>query len=133
MPQVVSVRAAGRPAPGARMSLVAAHLERAVENWRRWCRDQGIAVPAELFQLVAIVSNGPEHSDLGDSVDLGDDAGVPIAVTYSEAARLLMVSPSTINRLVRDERLATVAAGRARRIPRTELERFVAEQMKGPA
>jgi excisionase family DNA binding protein len=108
-------------------SAVVAHLERAVEMHRRWCRDQRIRVPAELDALLEVLRSCQEPSSAPPRLGPGDDAGVPLAYPYDEAGRLLAVSSSTITRMVADGRLRAVTIGRARRIPRTELERLLEE------
>ena len=115
------------------MNPVAAHLAVAVERHRRWCRDNGEPVPADLFALVAIVTGSQQPSKSLADIDPGDDAGVPLAVDYSEAGRLLGVSPSSIYRLVRDGKLRAVTVGAAKRVPRAELERYIADQLASSA
>ncbi len=117
--------------------LVAAHLHAAVERHRRWCRDNGTRVPPGLLALVDIVSGGQEPSSSPPDLHPGEDAGVPLAVDYQEAGRLLGgISVSSVYRMVRDGKLQAIRVGTAKRIPRTELERFVDEQLPrrdGPA
>ncbi len=86
-------------------------------------------MPPGLLSLVAIVSGSQEPSKSPTGLDPGDDAGVPLAYDYTEAGRLLGVSPSSVYRLVRDGKLRAVTVGAARRIPRSELERFVDDQL----
>ena len=111
------------------MNHVAAHLSAAVERHRRWCRDNGHSVPPELLDLVVIVSGGQAPSESAGDLDAGEDGGVAIALDYAEAGRLIGVSASTVYRLVRDGKLHAVSVGAAKRIPRSELERFVDEQL----
>lgn len=114
------------------MNVVARHLARALEQHRRWCRDQAIPWPAELDQLLSIVSGGQDGTKSLTVGDLPDDAGVPIALTYDEAGRLLECSARTIRRLVTEGKLRSITVGAAPRIARTELERFVEDQMAEP-
>lgn len=110
-------------------ALWSAHLAHAVERHRRHCRDNGIAVPVELFALVELLSG---HQELPEPWPLprpGDDAGVPMAVDFTEAGRLLSVSTSTVRRLVKAGDLAAVDIGqRGRRIARAELVRYLDEK-----
>jgi len=111
---------------------VAAHLARALEQHRRWARDNGETVPAELGVLLRIVSGGQERTTSLPGSDAADDAGVPIAHDYDEAGRLLKCSARTIRRLVDAGQLRSITVGSAPRIPRSELERFVADQLDHP-
>ncbi len=93
-----------------------------------------MVVPPGLLTLVAVVTGGQEPSESPADLGPGDDAGVPLAVDYSEAGRLLGgVSVSSIYRLVKAGRLQSVRVGAARRIPRSELQRFVDGQVRGGA
>ncbi len=111
------------------MSALAAHLAHAFELHRRWCRDNGTAIPSELTALVGAITSSQERSSADLSLEPGDDAGVPLAHSYSEAARLLEVSVSTIARMVDDGRLNAIAIGRNKRIPTSELHDFIANQL----
>lgn len=53
----------------------------------------------------------------------------PILITEKEAARLLGVSDRTIWQLRKDGRLRGVKIGAAVRYARSELDRFISEQM----
>ncbi len=111
---------------------MAAHLHAAVERHRRWCRDNGITVPSSLLTLVDIVTIGQEPSECPSELNLGDDGGVALAVDYQEAGRLLGGSSvSTVYRLVKSGRLRAVTVGTAKRVPRSELERFIRDQLDG--
>ena len=114
------------------MNPVAAHLARALEQHRRWARDNGYQVPAELAALLAIVSGGQGRTSPLPGSDASDDAGVPIAYDYDESGRLLKCSARTIRRLVESGQLRSITVGSAPRIPRSELERFVADQLDQP-
>lgn len=110
-------------------SPVVAHLAYALEMHGRYCRDQRIAVPSELVALLGVLRSCQEQSSFPARLDPGDDAGVPLAYDYAESGRLLGVSASTVTRLVRDGRLRAIAIGRAKRIPLTELEGYIAGQL----
>jgi len=109
---------------------VAGHLSAAVMRHRKWMRSVGMPIPAELKALgeaLALHANQrqpapnfrQDHpSDHGRGMD-------PIAVPYTEAARLLSVSERSISRLVAAGTLAPVAIGGAKRIPIDQLHRLV--------
>ena len=86
---------------------------------------------AELF-LAAYRRQGPSGAVTVEGITAhlqGGDVMVPIALTYRQAADLLSVSESTVERLVRRGELATVALGPStRRIPREAVEALVAER-----
>lgn len=111
----------------------AAHLAAMLERHRRWCRDQGEAVPADVVTLVeALISvrRGQDESSGRSALDVGDDPGVSLLVDYHEAARLLDVSVSTVQRLVAAGELRAIAVGAAKRLPRDELARFVSARLE---
>jgi excisionase family DNA binding protein len=115
------------------VNTAARHLAVAVEHHCRWARDNGITVPADLLDLVRIVSGGQDVTNEPDDLDLSDDAGMSLAVDYRNAGRLLGgVSARTVRRLVDDGELRSVPVGARRVIPRTELvaylERWLAEK-----
>ncbi len=60
---------------------------------------------------------------------MSDDAGMPLAYDYGQAGRLLGVSASTITRMVDDGRLRAIAIGRNKRVPLSEIQDFVQEQL----
>lgn len=121
----------GLLAAGTRVtSPVAQHLAVAVERHRRWCRDQGIAVPAEVVELVRIVSGGQEGTNGRADLDLSDDGGVPLAYDYTEAGRLLGVSGKTVRRLIDDGELRVVRVGPWPRVPRDELVAFLERRLE---
>lgn len=86
-------------------------------------------MPPDLLLLVRVVTGPQEQSKRDPRLQLPDDEGVPVVVDYSEAARLLSVSASTVARMVKAGQLRTVTFGAAKRIPRSEIERVVDEQM----
>jgi excisionase family DNA binding protein len=53
--------------------------------------------------------------------------GEPLLVTTTEAARLLRVSRVMVYNLMATGHLASVKIGRARRVPRAEVERLARE------
>jgi excisionase family DNA binding protein len=112
------------------VSTVAAHLHRAIEAHRRWCRDQAIPVPPELDQLLSLVSGGQGLTEPPPVLRSGDDPGMPLALTFDDAGRLLEVSARTIKRLVDAGKIRSISVGHAPRIPREEIERFIADQLE---
>jgi excisionase family DNA binding protein len=53
----------------------------------------------------------------------------PTLLKVPEALEALQCSKQTLYRMINDGRLRTVHLGRATRIPRSEIDRFVAEQL----
>lgn len=53
----------------------------------------------------------------------------PLALSYADAGRLIDVSESTIKRLVAAGELCAIDVGRSRRVPVSEVERYVARQL----
>lgn len=94
-----------------------------------WCRQNGIAVPAEVGRLHETLADvgGHRRTDPAGSRATGDaglvDMG-PAAVTYAAAARRLGMSTRTIGRWVADGRLRTVG----RRVVAADLDALVAER-----
>lgn len=98
---------------------------------RRWCRDNGYQWPEEFDQLLAIVAGGGQGvTGSDDELDLSEDAGVPLAYDYDETGRLLRCSERTVRRLVKAGQLRSILVGSSPRIPRSEIERFVADQLE---
>ena len=115
------------------MSDVAAHLARALEQHRRWARDNGYQVPADHDALLRIASGSQGETNRLPGSDAAEDAGVALALDYAEAGRLLGCSSRTIRRLVDAGHLRPIQVGPSSpRIPRSELERFVADQLDTP-
>jgi excisionase family DNA binding protein len=55
----------------------------------------------------------------------------PIAISFSEAARLVGFSEKTLRRAARDGRLTVARAGRAARILFTDLEQWLDDRRQG--
>ena len=53
-----------------------------------------------------------------------------LVYTTGEAAALLNVSPKSIYRLIQRSKLRCMASVRHKRIPRSEIERFIREELK---
>lgn len=107
-----------------------AHLARALEQHDRWCRTNGLPVPATLVRLAGAcaVRNGQNRPDRGDE-DLGGEHGpMALAFKYDEAGRLLGVSERTIRRLVSSRELAAIDVAGARRIARDDLVAYANRQ-----
>lgn len=105
-------------------SMAARHLARALEDHRRWCRTNAVALPPALEQLALAVRAGQSRSTEHDNVDVVEAASVAIAYTYTEAGQLLGVSESTIRRLVRSRELRAVSVAGTRRIHRDDLTQY---------
>lgn len=52
-----------------------------------------------------------------------------LAYDLAEAARVLMLSPRTLRREISKGTIGTVRIGRLRRIPKSELDRYLAENL----
>ncbi|WP_221776091.1 helix-turn-helix domain-containing protein [Rhodococcus aetherivorans] len=109
---------------------VAGHLDAALFRHRKWMRGVGMPIPAELHDLaeaLALLANQRQSApNFRHDRPIDDGRGMdPIAVPYTEAARLLSVSERSISRLVADGTLAPVAIGGAKRIPIDQLHRLV--------
>ena len=113
-----------------------AHLARALEEHRRWCRSNGRTLPPALVQLVAVLSCGDTKGQSGTNQLLEDDIvdtePVPIALTYDEAGRLLGVSAKTVRRLVAAGELRAISVGSSPRIHREDLSEY-AEKLRNRA
>jgi excisionase family DNA binding protein len=73
-----------------------------------------------------------EH-DSGRPADQRPPIGPPIMVTVEDAAALLGLCRAMVYRLMDTGQLRYKRIGRARRIPRVELERFATADLIGPA
>ena len=106
---------------------VADHLNKALTSHLRWCRENGIRVPAaidDLFTLV--VSGGQGRSNVGSARTAAHDAEVALlTLTYDQAANRLNVSLSTLRRLVKSGDLASVELCSAPRIRASDLALYV--------
>ena len=106
---------------------VGAHLKKALASHMRWCRDNGIAVPAEvndLFMMVA--SDGLTRPTVGEERTVTHDADVALlTLTYDQAAKRLNVSARTVRRLVQSGDLRAVDLCSAPRIRVADLATFV--------
>ena len=105
-----------------------AHLARALDAHRLWCRANGHSMPADLVQLVALLSmmasNGQSRTTSSAVDDLADTAPVVIAYTFAEAGTLLGVSERTVRRLVAAGELRSISVASAPRIHREDLEYY---------
>ena len=104
-----------------------AHLRRALVAHRRWCRDAGYPWPDALAALLATISahSGQERPELHDDAVPLDTAGVPLALNYADAGRLLDVSERTVRRLVASGELPHVEIGGNRRVLRDDLVEYL--------
>lgn len=102
-----------------------AHLRRALEAHRVWCRSNGHRLPPELDALAGsiAVTNGPRRPSVDVTPVAQDGAGV--ALTLPEAAGRLRVSDRTVRRLVASGRLASVVVAGRRRIRPAALDAFL--------
>ena len=112
------------------MTPLAAHLAKASSLYKAWCRDNGYKPLPELDQLVFLVSAGHSETTPHEVIAFEDDARVPLALQFDEAGRQIGVSGKTIDRLVKARTLKAVLVGKARRIPRSELERYINAQLE---
>ncbi|MBA2625339.1 MAG: helix-turn-helix domain-containing protein [Acidimicrobiia bacterium] len=56
-----------------------------------------------------------------------------LAYSYADAGKLLGKGPSTISRLVAEGRMHAIGRGSGKRIPATELDRYISEELSGAA
>ena len=113
--------------------VAARHLTRALEVHRRWCRDNGVRLPAALSDLALLATAGQGTTNGHGAEELADDGHMsPLVYTYAEAAERLRVSERTVQRLVAEGRLPAVEVGtRNPRIAVEDLENYVA-QLRAP-
>lgn len=107
---------------------VAAHLVHALRQHRRWCRDQGEALPAELAAVEAqlLATAGHSRPNLaGAWLDADSSADGSLALDYVAAGVVLGVSRRTVQRLVADGHLPVVEIAGCRRVRRSDLETYV--------
>lgn len=118
------------------------HLIQALKLHRQWCREQGYAWSPwrdELEHTLFSVLNRQEPSPLDTAGAVPDGAPMngtgKLAYDLDEAARLLSVSKSTVERLVAgpDPELPSIRIGKARRIHRHDLEDYLAGKRKAVA
>ncbi|MDO8363054.1 MAG: helix-turn-helix domain-containing protein [Actinomycetota bacterium] len=106
--------------------LLVRHLQRALSSHFRWCREQGVAVPAELRGLFdALASDGQRRPTGARSGESGDDAAMLLALTYDQAAGRLGVSSRTVRRLVAAGSLPSVMVGGLPRVRAADLAAYV--------
>lgn len=108
------------------------HLQRALDQHRRWCRANGMALPQALVDVVELLGarldEGPAPAIAGhkrpevDQRETGDDSGPVPLLTPGEAAIMLRISPRTLRRHARDGKVPVVTVGGRRRYHRKELE-----------
>ena len=104
-----------------------AHLARAIDTHRRWCRVNAMAVPPLLHQMsVALAASGVQ-SRPADAPPLPTSDHRVMALTYDDAAAVLSVSPRSIRRLVAVGELPVISIGGCKRISRDAL----ADYLKG--
>ena len=104
---------------------VASHLVRALVEHARWCRSNGIAVPATLVALLdQLASAGQRWPTMAAPVpDPHDD--LMLALTYEVAARRLGVSERSVRRLVAAGKLRAVDVAGCRRVRASDLARYL--------
>jgi len=86
--------------------------------------------PTDDLALGPAVLGGPgaeRHTPLGIRTQRQDNPTPPLAVSVSDAARLLSVSRDTIYRLIQTGKLRTVKLNGRRVVPMRELERLLEE------
>lgn len=104
----------------------------ALDLLERRLRDDGIRAPEALSTLRAVLSrHEPSSRDEVAAIVEGLEQRPPLLVDSTEAARLLAVSVSTVERMVRDDEIGSVRIGRSRRIPVAELERLARKDSDG--
>ena len=105
-----------------------AHLARALDEHRRWCRANGRTMPATLVQLAALLTttapNGQARTTQRDEDDLPDTEPMTLAYTFSEAGDLLGISERTVRRLVAAGELQSITVGSLPRIHREDLSDY---------
>ena len=108
-----------------------AHLARAVDDHRRWCRVNGFDVPAPLHQLSVTLAarDGQARPQVAEPLPLAESG--PVALTYAAAAALLSVSPRTIRRIVGAGQLPTIDIAGCKRITRTAIEQYLHSKENG--
>lgn len=106
---------------------VAAHLVRAIAQHGRWCRDNGVRVPAQLSQLLSeLASTGQARPTVATFTPEAHDASV-LLLDYDAAAGRLGVSARTVRRLTAAGALPVVEVGGCRRIRASDLADYVME------
>lgn len=104
-----------------------AHLARAIDSHRDWCRVNALPVPPLFHQLsVALAASGGQARPQ-DATPLPTTEHQVMALTYDDAAAVLSVSPRSIRRLVAARELPAISIGGSKRITREAL----ADYLKG--
>ena len=109
--------------------LTAAHLARALDNHRDWCRANGYDWPDTLatFRLMVQRTTGDQERTCDAAADvLAEHVRMgPLLHSYDDAATMLAVTPRQVRRLVAEGRLPYVEiAPRVRRINAADLDAF---------
>jgi excisionase family DNA binding protein len=102
-----------------------------------------VEVPRDLVGVVMKhpgirVLFGPRRDTGGYGLAPGERGGdtgavLPMLLTYKRAAEVLCISPSKVKQLVASGELRTVAIGASKRVPVSEVERFVTDRLEAEA
>lgn len=105
--------------------VVASHIVRALVQHARWCRSNGIAVPAPLVEMLDQLASAGQRRPtvVAAAPDPHDD--LMLALTYESAARRLGVSERSVRRLVAAGKLRAIDVAGCRRIRAADLARYV--------
>ncbi len=113
-------------------NLMAMALRLGVNQLSTELRRAGTSGGVELAVLQAVTRSARVSGDqpLRRGDDPADTAPMPpLALSYVDAGRLLDVSESTVKRLVVAGQLRAIDVGRSRRVPVSEVERYIARQL----
>lgn len=106
--------------------VLTSHLTRALVQHARWCRANGISVPAPLVEMLnELASAGQRRPTVAAPVSDPHDDLMLLAVTYEGAAHRLGVSERSVRRLVAAGKLRAVDVAGCPRIRASDLSDYV--------
>lgn len=101
------------------------HLTRALAQHCRWCRTNGIAVPAWLTEIVVELAQSGQERPVVVPGEFGPHDGDVLLLDYASAAARLGVSDRTVRRLTSAGSLRSVEVAGCKRIRVTDLVAYV--------
>lgn len=100
------------------------HLTKALTDHAGWCRTNGIAVPADIRELLeSLARGGRARPKVGVELEPSNDA--LMLLSYPAAAGRLNVSARTVRRLVALGKLPAVQVAGCKRIKASDLATYV--------
>lgn len=103
------------------------HLTRALAQHCRWCRTNGITVPAWLSEMVDQLAHAGQPRPTIVPGEFGPHDGDVLLIDYANAAARLGVSERTVRRLTSTGKLPVVEVAGCKRVRVTDLATYVEE------